>query len=73
MVTLLQAMKEFVQGNDIGFIVNYKYDETWDLLYKVDIKEILRRGRNGRKIYEERYSYRKNYENKLNTIIDPIT
>lgn len=60
--------ESFVAENNVGFVVNYEYDSSWDILSNVDFDEIQNIGMNGRRIYENKYSYEKNIDEKLDGV-----
>jgi hypothetical protein len=47
----------FVETNQIGYVVNYDYDSTWDVLIDYDLGLIEKYGSNGRKLYMEKYEF----------------
>lgn len=51
------AAAKTVKDAQIGYLVNYVYDETWDQLSKFDIDETTRLGQNGRKEYLSNYEF----------------
>lgn len=58
-----------VEENHIGYVVNYDYDESWGQLKDFNPKELTAMGRNGRKIYLEKYEF----GNMMDNIFMPIT
>lgn len=48
---------EFVGNNDIGFRVNYEYDESWTPLIESDIQKFKQKGENGRSLYLNKYEF----------------
>lgn len=56
----------FIKEEEIGIIVDYEYNETWDVLVRPDFIDIARKlGRNGRKLYLNRYRFDKLIEQRL--------
>ncbi|MFV0270975.1 MAG: hypothetical protein ACK5HZ_04740 [Macellibacteroides fermentans] len=62
---------KFIIENKIGFVVNYQYDKTWDILKENELlakcKEL---GENGRKLYLEKYLFDNLVENRLMKELD---
>lgn len=56
----------FIEKNDIGYIINYKYDSSWDVLSQADyIKTCILKGRKGRELYLSTYKFEKLVEERL--------
>lgn len=55
----------FVSANQIGYIVNYKYDSTWNALAEFDLNRIVKYGSNGRTLYKENYEFGDLLENRV--------
>ena len=47
-----------VSKRNIGYIVNYQFDKSWDLLSEVNYHDIKVKGRNGRKLYLQEYEFK---------------
>ena len=63
---------ELVNQKNIGFVVSFDYDNTWDILANSSNDEIITKGKNGRILYEEEYSFESNFIKKLNQIFNKI-
>ena len=58
----------FVLKNEIGFVVNYDYDESWNILKESDLNEFKRLGNNGYKLFKKEYSFEKKVDDLLEKI-----
>lgn len=57
---------DFIKSNEIGIIINYKYDTSWNILSDPNfLKEAIRIGKRGRKLYLETYKFNKLVEDRL--------
>ncbi len=56
---------EMVQEHNMGFVVNYDYDDSWSILTKTDISNLRKIGRAGRTLYLEKYDFVKMCEKVL--------
>lgn len=57
---------KFVSSQNVGVIINYKYDKTWDILAKktfVERAKVI--GQNGRRLYLDRFRIEKMIEDRL--------
>lgn len=60
----------FVLDNDIGFVLSYNYDNSWNVLKDKDFFSIAKRkGINGRKIYKKHFEFDLLLQKKLINII----
>lgn len=59
-----------VKNNDIGYLISFNFDSSWDALKNSNKEVIARKGQNGRKLYEEKFSYNSNFKNKLDLIFN---
>ena len=56
----------FIHENNIGIVINYKYDNTWDILSDENFMNLAKIiGQNGRKLYIEQYQFGKLIKNNL--------
>lgn len=66
----------FVQNNDIGYVVNYDYDDTWDVLKSFSSVDVAEKGSKGRALYIGHYEFNKILDDKfmprLKIVIDSI-
>lgn len=61
----------FVEQNKIGIIIDYKYNSSWFKLLENDyIKNAIKMGKTGRKIYLKRFQFDKLLENKLVPVLE---
>lgn len=62
---------KFIIDNNIGFTVNYSYDETWQVLCSENFLDIVKtKGSNGRAIYLEKFLFDKLVESRLVPILE---
>lgn len=48
----------FIRGHDFGFVVNYGYGKTWDVLSSTDfIDKCIQKGKRGRALYLKHYQF----------------
>lgn len=67
----LQA-ENFIKTHNVGFIVNFDYDETWDKLQNISVEDYNEIRVRGRKIYKKEYSFEKNITEKMDRILVTI-
>ena len=67
------AAAKTVEEAEIGYLVNYEYDETWNQLSKFDLNETTRLGQNGRKEYLSKYEFNGMMKREFLTRIEIIT
>ena len=48
---------DFVRKNGIGYVVNYEFDKTWDVLKEYDLETVNSIGIKGREIYLNRFEF----------------
>lgn len=60
---------QMVESEQIGYVVNYEYDMTWNILSDFDEKKVTKLGNNGRNIYMERFEFSNMMETKLYPIL----
>lgn len=65
----IEAAK-FVEDNNIGYVVDYKYNKTWDNLTKIDPETTRILGKNGRKLYTQEYEFSSQLEKYLIPILN---
>lgn len=63
---------EYVKKNHIGYVVNYLYDDSWDVLLDRDLDKIKLMGENGRKIYTSNYEFTSQLNLKLLPVLKKI-
>lgn len=63
---------QFVKKHNIGFIVDYFYNNTWDILTNNDVNMINKLGSNGRKLYSKEYEFNSQVEKVFMPILDKI-
>lgn len=57
---------KFIKEKEVGFVINYHYDDTWgELTSPKFIEYAVRMGRNGRKLYLDEYQFSKMTQNRL--------
>ncbi|MDP5133592.1 MAG: glycosyltransferase [Paraglaciecola sp.] len=59
---------ELVKNENLGFVVNFNYDESWNVLVHNDSESMLKLSENCRKLYDLKFSYSNNFTNKLSNI-----
>ena len=60
----------FIRNHDIGFVINYEVDFTWDILKSKDFLSIAsNKGANGRKLFCEKYDFERLIESNLLPIL----
>lgn len=64
---------KFIKEHNVGIIVNYKCDETWNILAKSDFLNLARNiGKCGRDLYLKEYKFENMVENRLLPLIDKL-
>ena len=59
---------KFIERQNIGIVINYKYDSSWDILSSKDFLDIASKfGQNGRELYLQEYQFDKMLKNRLIT------
>lgn len=56
---------ETVKKYDMGYIVDYEYNDSWSCLIEFDLVTCKRKGENGRKLYVKEYEFKTMIEKKL--------
>ena len=59
---------DLVRNAGIGFVVNYDYDATWQVLEKYDNVLVASMGKKGRNLYLQKYEFSK----MLETVLLPV-
>lgn len=59
----------FVQRHKTGLTVPFEYNRHWSKIIDSPENELIHMGSRGRKLYEDRYTYEKNYTKNLDTIL----
>ncbi|MFR5657639.1 MAG: hypothetical protein ACLUDU_06390, partial [Butyricimonas faecihominis] len=61
----------FILKNEIGYVINYTYDDSWQILESEDfIRQSRIKGLNARRLYLEQFRFEKLVEQKLVPIIN---
>lgn len=66
--------EQFIMENEVGVCVSYEFDESWNIL-KSDhfLNNIDRIGLKGREVYKRQFSYKENFEVKLNALFSELS
>lgn len=51
------SVADFVLKNEVGYIVNYEYDESWEILKILDEERIKHIGKKGREIFVSKFEF----------------
>ena len=62
----------FVEENKIGITLPFIYNQEWSKIIDLKETDILEMGLKGRKLYEERFSYEKNYIQNLDYLLENL-
>ncbi|RSC93566.1 glycosyltransferase family protein [Tenacibaculum singaporense] len=66
------AAEKFVKNNEIGTVVNFEYDESWQKILDIDVTKYNYIRKKGRELYAKKYSYEKNIEEKMDKILEEL-
>lgn len=64
---------DMVRAIDMGYVINYDYDDSWSILVDFNESEARRKGKNGRKEYLEKYEFGKMLERKFLPCLESIS
>ena len=67
------ANSAFIKEHEVGVVVDYKFNETWDFLADSKFVEFAKTiGKNGRNLYLKEYRFEKMLENRLLPLINSL-
>jgi hypothetical protein len=65
-------VSSFVKNNNIGFSIDYSFNDTWNILINSDLVDFQIKGINGRKLYLSLYEFNTQLSERLLPLINQV-